>query len=41
MQESSRTIVGYFKNRASLHFENFEKIAEAFRDDCQFHAGFG
>ena len=36
-----RSVIGYFENRDSEFFKNFEKVAEEFRDDCDFHVGFG
>ncbi|KAL9957695.1 hypothetical protein ACROYT_G034623 [Oculina patagonica] len=36
-----RTIIGYLENKDSDSFKNFEKVAEEYRDDCNFHLGVG
>ncbi|XP_031572662.1 endoplasmic reticulum resident protein 44-like [Actinia tenebrosa] len=36
-----RTLIAYFEKRDSENFKTFEKVAEDFRDDCNFRVGFG
>lgn len=38
---SKRTIVAYLESRDSDSFKTFEKVADEFRDDCNFHVGVG
>ncbi|XP_068688993.1 endoplasmic reticulum resident protein 44-like [Montipora capricornis] len=38
---SKRSVIAYLESKESDSYKNFEKVAEEFRDDCQFHVGFG
>ncbi|KAJ7340086.1 Endoplasmic reticulum resident protein 44 [Desmophyllum pertusum] len=41
VESSRRSIVGYLENKDSESFKNYEKVAEDFREDCNFHLGVG
>lgn len=38
---SKRSIIAYLESKDSANFNNFEKVAEEFREDCHFHFGVG
>ncbi|KAK3740163.1 hypothetical protein QZH41_014093, partial [Actinostola sp. cb2023] len=40
-QSSKRTLIAFFENKDSENYKTLEKVAEDFRDDCNFRAGFG
>ncbi|XP_045127399.1 endoplasmic reticulum resident protein 44-like [Portunus trituberculatus] len=41
LEETKRTVIGYFEKQDSPEYELFRKIAVNLKDDCQFLAGFG
>ncbi|XP_028513934.1 endoplasmic reticulum resident protein 44 [Exaiptasia diaphana] len=41
IDSSKRTIIAYFEKKDSENYKQLEKIAEDFRDDCNFRVGFG
>lgn len=41
LEETKRTVIGYFEKQDSPEYELFRKIAINLKDDCQFLAGFG
>ncbi|XP_046859543.1 endoplasmic reticulum resident protein 44-like [Xenia sp. Carnegie-2017] len=38
---SKRNVIGYFDTKNSGNFHAFEKVADQFREDCEFYVGFG
>ncbi|KAK2560542.1 Endoplasmic reticulum resident protein 44 [Acropora cervicornis] len=38
---SKRNVIAYLESKDSANFNNFEKVAEEFREDCHFHFGVG
>ncbi|XP_058962610.2 endoplasmic reticulum resident protein 44 isoform X2 [Pocillopora verrucosa] len=38
---SKRTVIAYLESKDSDNFKTYEKVAEEFRDDCNFHVGVG
>nr|XP_053645345.1 endoplasmic reticulum resident protein 44-like isoform X1 [Cherax quadricarinatus] len=41
LEETKRTVIGYFEQQDVPEFEVFRKVALNLKDDCQFLAGFG
>ncbi|KAG7155096.1 Endoplasmic reticulum resident protein 44-like [Homarus americanus] len=41
IEETKRTVVGYFERQDVPEYEVFKKVALNLKDDCQFLAGFG
>ncbi|CAH3159572.1 unnamed protein product [Porites lobata] len=41
VDSSKRTVIAYLESKDSDSYRNFEKIAEEFREDCNFHVGVG
>ncbi|RMX46334.1 hypothetical protein pdam_00000688 [Pocillopora damicornis] len=38
---SKRTVIAYLESKDSDNFKTYEKVAEEYRDDCNFHVGVG
>ncbi|XP_017771320.1 PREDICTED: endoplasmic reticulum resident protein 44-like, partial [Nicrophorus vespilloides] len=41
LESSKRIIIGYFDRRDQHEYNMFRRVAGNFKDDCQFHVGFG
>ncbi|XP_063615330.1 endoplasmic reticulum resident protein 44-like, partial [Penaeus indicus] len=41
IEETKRTVIGYFENKDVPEYEVFRKVATNLKEDCQFLAGFG
>ncbi|XP_071553028.1 endoplasmic reticulum resident protein 44 [Panulirus ornatus] len=41
LEETKRTVIGYFERQDVPEYEMFRKVAVNLKDDCQFLAGFG
>lgn len=41
LENNKRIIIGYFDRRDQAEYSVFRRVATNFKDDCQFHVGFG